>query len=161
MIPFLDLKAINQRFELDFNRKFQDFLDTGYYVLGSQVKAFESSFASYCGADYCVGVGNGLDALRLILEAYKALGKLQDGDEVLVASNTYIATILAIKQAGLIPVLVEAENITFNFQLLALKIESNYASAFIWAVVADGRNKCFGQKIRSISPRRCRSSSWC
>ncbi len=121
MIPFLDLKAINQRFELDFNRKFQDFLDTGYYVLGSQVKAFESSFASYCGADYCVGVGNGLDALRLILEAYKALGKLQDGDEVLVASNTYIATILAIKQAGLIPVLVEAENITFNFQLLALK----------------------------------------
>ena len=121
MIPFLDLKAINQRFDKTFKRNFQEFLDSGYYVLGNQVKEFESAFATYCGTEYCVGVGNGLDALRLILEAYKVLGKLQDGDEVLVASNTYIATILAIKQAGMTPVLIEAENQNFNFDLLALE----------------------------------------
>lgn len=120
MIPFLDLKAINQRFDQEFTKNFRDFLDSGYYVLGSQVKAFENAFAAYCGTNYCVGVGNGLDALRLILEAYKVLGKLKDGDEVLVASNTYIATILAIKQSGLNPILVEAENKTFNFDLTAL-----------------------------------------
>ena len=121
MIPFIDIHAINARFEKSFKNQFQDFLDSGYYVLGNQVSAFESRFADYCETQYCVGVGNGLDALRLILEGYKVLGKLQEGDEVIVASNTYIATILAIKQAGLKPVLVEAEKETFNFNIKALK----------------------------------------
>lgn len=120
MISFLDLHKINQRFEIEFKNKFTDFLDSGYYILGSNVTAFEDEFANYCGTKHCVGVGNGLDALRLILEAYKVLGKLSNGDEVLVASNTYIATILAIKQAGLKPVLVESESDTFNFNLEAL-----------------------------------------
>ena len=121
MIPFLDLQSINKRFEPEFLKRFQDFLDSGYYILGNQVKLFEANFARYCGSQYCIGVGNGLDALRLILEGYKALGKLHEGDEVLVASNTYIATILAIKQAGLIPVLVEANLDTYNFDLPYLK----------------------------------------
>ncbi len=121
MIPFLDLKMINKRFETAFQNSFQDFLDTGYFILGNQVKLFESNFSAYCGAKHCVGVGNGLDALRLILEGYKILGKLQDNDEVLVASNTYIATILAIKQAGLKPVLVEADLNTYNFDIASLK----------------------------------------
>lgn len=120
MISFLDLHKINQRFEIEFKNKFTDFLDSGYYVLGSNVNAFEKDFANYCGTKNCIGVGNGLDALRLILEAYKVLGKLSNEDEVLVASNTYIATILAIKQAGLKPVLVESESDTFNFNLKAL-----------------------------------------
>lgn len=121
MIPFIDIHAINARFEKSFKNQFQDFLDSGYYVLGNQVSAFESRFADYCETQYCIGVGNGLDALRLILEGYKVLDKLKPGDEVIVASNTYIATIIAIKQAGLKPVLVEVENQTFNFDISALK----------------------------------------
>jgi len=121
MIPFIDIQAINRRFEESFKNEFQDFLDSGYYILGNQVSAFESRFADYCETQYCIGVGNGLDALRLILEGYKVLGKLQLGDEVIVASNTYIATIIAIRQAGLKPVLVEVENQTFNFDISALK----------------------------------------
>ena len=121
MIPFIDIHAINKRFEKSFKNQFQDFLDSGYYVLGNQVSAFESRFADYCETQYCIGVGNGLDALRLILEGYKVLDKLKLGDEVIVASNTYIATIIAIKQAGLKPVLVEVENQTFNFDISALK----------------------------------------
>ena len=121
MIPFIDLHSINHRFEEAFKEVFKQFLDSGYYVLGKNVTAFEKEFADYCGTKYCVGVANGLDALRLIIEAYKILGKLKNGDEVLVASNTYIATIIGIKQAGMIPVLVEAEVETFNFNIKALE----------------------------------------
>jgi len=121
MIPFLDLHKINARFEAEFQLRFKAFLDSGYYILGNNVKAFENSFAEYCGTRHCIGVANGLEALRLILEGYKELGKLQEGDEVLVASNTYIATILAIKQAGMTPVLVEAEMKTFNFDIEAIQ----------------------------------------
>lgn len=117
MIPFLDLHKINLRFETEFKNGIQSFLDSGYYILGENVVAFETEFANYCGVKHCIGVGNGLDALRLILEGYKALGQLKIGDEVLVASNTYIATILAIKQAGLIPVLVESDLDTYNFNM--------------------------------------------
>ena len=121
MIPFLDLHKINARFEAEFQLRFKAFLDSGYYILGNNVKAFENSFAEYCGTKHCIGVANGLEALRLILEGYKELGKLQEGDEVLVASNTYIATILAIKQAGMTPVLVEADLETFNFNIEAIQ----------------------------------------
>ena len=121
MIPFLDLHKINQRFEEEYQKQFKQFLDTGYYILGNHVSQFEKEFAAYCGTNYCIGVGNGLDALRLVLESYKVLGKLNDGDEILVASNTYIATILAIKQAGLKPILVEAEGDAFNFNIDELK----------------------------------------
>lgn len=79
------------------------------------MQLFEAEYAQYCGTTHCVGTANGLDALRLIFEGYKILEQLQEGDEVLVASNTYIATIIAIKQAGLIPVLVEASLLTLNF----------------------------------------------
>ncbi len=120
IIPFLDLHKINARFEAGLQKRFQAFLDSGYYILGNSVSKFETEFANYCGTNFCIGTGNGLDALRLILEGYKVLGVLSEGDEVLVASNTYIATILAVKQAGLHPVLVEAETETFNFNLDAL-----------------------------------------
>ena len=117
MIPFLDLFKINQRFEVEFQSVFKSFLNLGHYILGSNVNAFEDEFASYCGVSHCIGVGNGLDALRLILEGYIVLGQLKKGDEVIVASNTYIATVLAIKQAGLVPKLVESESVFFNFDL--------------------------------------------
>jgi dTDP-4-amino-4,6-dideoxygalactose transaminase len=114
MIKFLDLKKINQPFEIDFKQKMEQFLEGGWYILGNEVSLFENSFAKYCGVKHCIGVGNGLDALVLILKAYIRLGKLEIRDEVIVPSNTYIATVLAILEADLVPVLVEPKLETFN-----------------------------------------------
>lgn len=114
MIKFLDLKKINAPYETAFQQKLKEVLNKGWYVLGNEVKEFESNFASYCGAAYAIGVGNGFDALVLIFKAYIQLGKLQKGDEVIVPANTYIASILAILQADLVPVLVEPKLETYN-----------------------------------------------
>ncbi|TDD74046.1 DegT/DnrJ/EryC1/StrS family aminotransferase [Flavobacterium caseinilyticum] len=126
MIPFLDLKKINQPYEAAFQEKLKAVLDNGWYILGNEVKAFESNFANYCGTKYCVGVGNGFDALVLIFKGYIQLGKLQKGDEVIVPANTYIASILAILQADLIPVMVEPKLETYNINpaLIEEKITS-------------------------------------
>ncbi|APY10099.1 aminotransferase [Seonamhaeicola sp. S2-3] len=122
MIKFLDLHKINKRFETQFQDKFQQFLNSGNYVLGSEVDLFEKEFATYCGTKHCIGVSSGLDALHLILDAYKILGKLTEGDEVIVPANTYIATILAVSHKGLKPILVEPNLQTYNID--TSKIES-------------------------------------
>ncbi|MCZ8198625.1 MAG: DegT/DnrJ/EryC1/StrS family aminotransferase [Flavobacterium sp.] len=114
MIKFLDLKKINAPYQEQFQEKLKTFLDKGWYILGTEVKSFEENFANFCGTKYCIGVGNGLDALVLIFKAYIQLGKIQKGDEVIVPANTYIASILAIKEADLIPVLVEPRLETYN-----------------------------------------------
>lgn len=114
MIKFLDLHKLNKPFEAQFLAKTKAFLDNGWYILGDEVKQFETSFASFSKAKHCIGVGNGLDALVLILKAHIQLGNLQKGDEVIVPANTYIASVLAILQADLIPVLVEPNIETFN-----------------------------------------------
>jgi len=126
MIKFLDLHKINEPYEPQFQQKLKTILDKGWYILGNEVEQFERDFAKYCGTKFCIGVGNGLDALILILKGYIQLGKLQKGDEVIVPANTYIASILAILQADLIPVLVEPDEVTFNMnpQLIADKISS-------------------------------------
>jgi dTDP-4-amino-4,6-dideoxygalactose transaminase len=126
MIKFLDLQKINQPFEAQFLAKTKEFLDKGWYVLGEEVQQFEKSFAQYSNAKYCIGVGNGLDALVLILKAYIQLGKLQKGDEVIVPANTYIATVLAVLQVDLIPVFVEPNIETYNINptLISEKITS-------------------------------------
>ena len=121
MIKFLDLHQINQSYEKDFKDKFDQFLKSGYYILGSEVTAFETNFASYCHSQHCVGVANGLDALTLIFKAYIQLGKLNEGDAVVVPANTYIASIISILNAGLKPVLVEPDPLTFNFSPTAFK----------------------------------------
>ncbi len=107
MIPFLDLKEINLRNKQAFLKVVDEVLESGWFILGDKVKKFEDEFAQYCGTKYCIGVANGLDALILILEAYKELGVLQEGDEVIVPANTYIASIIAISKVRLVPVLVE------------------------------------------------------
>ena len=84
MIQFLNLKKLNQPFEVAFHKKMKQFLEGGWYILVSEVKQFEADFATYCGTKHCIGVGNGLDALVLIFKAYIHLGKLQKGDEVIV-----------------------------------------------------------------------------
>lgn len=114
MIKFLDLKLLNKKFEIEFKDKFTQFLNSGQYILGQEVESFEKEFANYCGTNYCIGVNSGLDALQLILEAYKSLGFLKINDEVIVPANTYIATVLAISNTGLKPILVESDINTYN-----------------------------------------------
>ena len=126
MIHFLNLKKLNQPFEVAFQKKMKQFLEGGWYILGNEVKQFETDFATYCGTKHCIGVGNGLDALVLIFKAYIHLGKLEKGDEVIVPANTYIASILAILQADLVPVLVEPklETLNINPEAIEAKITS-------------------------------------
>ncbi|WP_276380769.1 DegT/DnrJ/EryC1/StrS aminotransferase family protein [Flavobacterium sp. H4147] len=126
MISFLDLKKINEPYETVFQQKLKSVLENGWYILGKEVETFEKAFAEYCGAKYCIGVGNGFDALVLIFKGYIELGKLQKGDEVIVPANTYIASILAILQADLVPVLVEPKLETYNINpdLIQEKITS-------------------------------------
>jgi dTDP-4-amino-4,6-dideoxygalactose transaminase len=113
-IPFLDLGGINARDRAALIDAFTRVLDSGWYVLGKEVDAFEREYAAYCGTRHCVGVGNGLEALALILRAWMELGALKPGDEVIVPANTYIATILAVTENGLTPVLVEPDLATCN-----------------------------------------------
>jgi dTDP-4-amino-4,6-dideoxygalactose transaminase len=114
MIKFLDLQKINASYQEQFHAKMKLVLEKGWFILGDEVKEFETNFAIYCGAKHCIGVGNGLEALVLIFKAYIELGKLKKGDEVIVPANTYIASILAILQADLVPVLVEPKLETYN-----------------------------------------------
>lgn len=98
----------------EINAAVQRVVDSGWYLQGNENKAFTEEYARYIGTRYCVGCGNGLDALTLILRAYKEMGRLHDGDEVIVPANTYIATILAITENNLTPVLVEPRIDTFQ-----------------------------------------------
>ncbi|WP_409344201.1 DegT/DnrJ/EryC1/StrS family aminotransferase [Paenibacillus sp. MBLB4367] len=110
MIPFLDLKQINLRHEEEIMQSISRFLHSGWYILGQEVEQFENEFAEYCGTKYCLGVANALDALTLILRAYD----IGEGDEVIVPSNTYIASILSISANGATPILVEPNIETYN-----------------------------------------------
>lgn len=114
MISFLDLKSVNSEMSGELLAACKRVIDSGWYIAGNELQDFESAFAEYCGTKYCVGVANGLDALILTLRAWKELGKLKEGDEVLVPANTYIASILAITENRLVPVLVEPNPQTFN-----------------------------------------------
>lgn len=114
MLPFLDLKSINQQYREQLIEACTRVIDSGWYIGGKELEQFELHFAKFCGTKYAIGVANGLDALILTLRAWKELGKLQDGDEVIVPSNTYIASILAITANQLKPVLVEPNIDTFN-----------------------------------------------
>ncbi|WKE66787.1 DegT/DnrJ/EryC1/StrS family aminotransferase [Gallaecimonas kandeliae] len=114
MIKFLDLEKINEKYSKELNEAASRVIDSGWYIQGNEVSSFEDEFAHYCGVKHCIGVANGLDALTLTLWAWKELGKLKEGDEVIVPANTYIASILAITENGLVPVLVEPDEKTYN-----------------------------------------------
>lgn len=114
MIPFLDLKAINSQYRNDLVDACTRVIDSGWYIGGQELARFEQSFAYYCGTKHAIGVANGLDALILVFRAWKELGKLKEGDEVIVQSNTYIASILAITENRLVPVLVEPDEHSYN-----------------------------------------------
>jgi dTDP-4-amino-4,6-dideoxygalactose transaminase len=114
MIKFLDIQKINARHDQELNDAARRVIASGWYLLGQELLDFEKSYASFCHAKYCLGISNGLDALRLILRAYIELGFMAKGDEVIVPSNTYIASVLAITDNGLVPVFVPPAVDTFN-----------------------------------------------
>lgn len=110
IVAYENLAKLNQKFEQQFKESFDKFLAKGWYILGDEVKSFEQNFADYCGAKYCIGVANGLDALELGLSVFD----FPERSEIIVPSNTYIATILAILNTGNIPVLVEPDISSYN-----------------------------------------------
>lgn len=114
MINFLDLKSANAKLRDELVSACAKVIDSGWYVSGNELLQFEDDFSRYCGAGHAIGVANGLDALVLVLRAWKELGKLKKGDEVIVPSNTYIASILAITENSLKPILVEPDPTSFN-----------------------------------------------
>lgn len=114
LIQFLDLRSVNDRYRDEVDAAVGRVLDSGWYLLGEEGAAFECEFADYCGTTHCVAVGNGHDALALVLMGYNELGRIQIGDEVIVPANTCVPTVLAICNAGLRPVLVEPDERTYN-----------------------------------------------
>jgi len=113
-IAFYNLPKINKKFEKKFIKSFIKINKNGKYILGDFSNKFEKNFAKFCESKYCIGVGNCLDAIKLSFMAFKILGYLKDGDEVLVPANTYIASILGVISANLKPVFVEVDTNTFN-----------------------------------------------
>ena len=120
-VPFLSLKKITEKYSEEINAAVLRVVNSGWYLQGNENKTFEENYAKYIGTDCCIGCANGLDALILILRAYKELGVFNDGDEIIVPANTYIASILAITENNLKPILVEP---TFdNLEIDDSKIE--------------------------------------
>lgn len=119
MIKFLDLQEINRRLRDDLVAAATRVIDSGWYIGGKELEAFEAEFAAFCGTTHAVGMANGLDALNMTLRAWKEQGKLRDGDEVIVPANTYIASVLAVTENDLVPLLVEPDPKTFNLDPVA------------------------------------------
>jgi dTDP-4-amino-4,6-dideoxygalactose transaminase len=140
MIKFLDLKAVNNSFEPGLTQSIKRVLDAGWYLLGKEVEAFENEYAAYIGTKHCIGVANGLDALRLILKAYMEMGLLKEGDEIIVPANTYIASILAITDNRLIPILVEPNIETYNIDASQIKKSLSGKTKGIMIVHLYGQN---------------------
>lgn len=140
MIKFNDLKAINDSFEPKISQAIKRVLDAGYYLLGNEVSKFEQEYADFIGTKNCVGVASGLDALRLILKAYIILGVIKKGDEIIVPANTFIASILAITDNQLIPVLVEPDINTYNLDPYLIEEKIHKRTKAIMLVHLYGRN---------------------
>ena len=126
VIPYFSPSKLNLNLQTELEEAFSRVLSSGQYINGSEVSNFEIQYASYCGVSHCIGVGNGYDALKLTIQAWKALGKIKDNDEIIVPSNTFIATILAVVENRLIPVLVDPDENSFNID--PTKIEAAISS---------------------------------
>ena len=152
MIKFLDLKAINDSFEPALSKAIKRVLDSGWYLLGEEVNSFEREYADYIGSKHCIGVANGLDALRLILKAYIEMGIMSEGDEIIVPANTFIASILAITDNRLKPVLVEPDINTYNLDFTLVEKHITKRTRGILVVHLYG-NSCWSQKIEELTSR--------
>ena len=138
-VPFYSLDYVNRALGDALRESFSDVLDSKWFIRGNRCREFEDAFAAYCGKKACVGVGNGLDALTLMLKASIILGRIAEGDEVIVPANTFVATVLAVRAAGLVPVLVEPDPVTCNLNVQHLQEACSEKTRAIIAVHLYGR----------------------
>jgi len=164
MIKFLDLQKINAQYADQLKQAASDVIDSGWFLMGGKLTSFENKLANYVGASHAIGVANGLDALRLILKAYIDLGVMAEGDEVIVPANTYIASLLAISDNHLKPVLVEPNIASFNLDIdlieksitpktKAIMVVHLYGQV-CWSQDLEALAKKYNLKIIEIMPKR-------
>ncbi|WP_300673881.1 DegT/DnrJ/EryC1/StrS family aminotransferase [Soonwooa sp.] len=152
MIKFLDLQKVNLQYQNEIEAKLVDVFRSGWYLMGNELANFEKNLSHYIGAKNSIGVANGLDALRLILRGYIEMGFMKEGDEIIVPSNTYIASILAISDNGLIPVLVEPEINTYNIDISKIEEKITSKTKGILIVHLQGR-LVFSEQLREIAKK--------
>lgn len=152
MIKFLDLQKINLLYQEEIEQKLINVFRSGWYLLGDEVKTFEKNLSQYIGSRHSIGVANGLDALRLIFKAYIELGFMKPGDEVIVPANTYIASILALSDNGLTPVLVEPDINTYNIDISKIEAKITTKTKAIFIVHLQGR-VVFSEALKNLAAR--------
>ncbi|MGK0639176.1 DegT/DnrJ/EryC1/StrS family aminotransferase [Schleiferia thermophila] len=152
MISFLPLKDINAQYAQQLKEAAAEVIDSGWYLMGEKVKQFESNLATYIGVKHAIGVANGLDALRLILRAWIELGVMQEGDEVIVPANTYIASILAITDNRLKPVLVEPDIHTYNLDIDLVERHITEKTRAIMVVHLYGQ-VCWSEQLEALAEK--------
>lgn len=149
MIKFLDLQKITQKYAVEIHEAVSRVVDSGWYLQGQENEHFEKNYAEYIGSEFCIGVANGLDALRLILKAYIELRVIKEGDEIIVPANTFIASILAITDNRLVPVLVEPR--LDNYQIDDELIEASITERTRGIMIVHLYGQCaFTDKIGDI-----------
>ncbi|MGE4287763.1 MAG: DegT/DnrJ/EryC1/StrS family aminotransferase [Salinivirgaceae bacterium] len=152
MIKFLDLQQINAQYAAELKHAAAEVIDSGWYLLGERVLQFENDLKNYTGSPHAIAVANGLDALRLILKGYRELGIMQEGDEVIVPANTYIASILAITDNGLKPVLVEPDIHTYNLDISLVEQHITKKTKAILVVHLYGQ-LCWSEELVAIAKK--------
>ena len=152
MIKFLDLHKINHSFEPALSESVKRVLDSGYYLLGNEVKAFEQEYTRFIGSKHCIAVANGLDALRLIIRAYVQTGSMKAGDEIIVPANTFIASMLAITENRLRPVFVEPDIHNFNLNISLVERHITPRTRAIMVVHLYGQ-ACWSKELEKIAEK--------
>lgn len=152
MIKFLDLQKVNLLYQEEIEKRLLETFSSGWYLFGEQVKEFEDSLCKYTGAKHAIGTANGLDALRLIIKAYTELGVMQHGDEIIVPANTYIASILAITDNNIVPVLTEPDADTFNINIGLIEEKITSRTKAIMIVHLYGQ-AVFSEKLKAIAEK--------
>jgi len=151
-VEFLSLKKINDKHAAEIEQAIDRVLTSGWYLLGNEVKNFETNLANYVGVKHAIGVANGLDALRLILKAYIEMGLMTEGDEVIVPANTYIASVLAITDNRLKPVLVEPDINTYNLDISLIEQHITARTKAIMVVHLYGQ-VCWSEEMEAIAKK--------
>lgn len=152
MIKFLDLQKINLAYQQEIEEKLLSTFRSGWYLLGNEVKNFEENLSKYIGAKHAIGVANGLDALRLILRGYIELGLMQKGDEIIVPANTYIASVLAISDNGLVPVLVEPDEDDYNIDIAKIEEKITAKTKAVMIVHLYGK-VVFSENLKTLAQK--------
>jgi len=149
-IKFLDLQKINAQYAAELKQVAADVIDSGWFLMGKQLEKFEANLAEFIGVNHAIGVANGLDALRLILKAYMDMGVMAEGDEVIVPANTYIASLLAISDNRLVPVLVEPDSKNFNLDIDLIEQHITSKTKAIMVVHLYGQ-VCWHEKLVALA----------